>query len=642
MLELGEHDPRELGPYRLRAVVGDGGMGRVYLGTSPAGRVVAVKVIAPGLANQPGYRQRFAREAKHALAVSGLYTASVVDADTEGENPYIATEFVPAPSLADSVRTAGPLPAASVFALGGGLAEALAAIHRAGLLHRDVKPHNILLAEDGPVVIDFGIALGEATALTAEGSTIGTPGYIAPEVLHGHAATPASDVFSLACALVYAARGTGPFGEGDPLSVAHRTVSQPPDLTGTPEPIQALVSPLLDRDRTQRPTPAQVLDQISRTSGTAVLRDAVWLPEGVQTLLHQRRSEVQQLLGSQVSAAPSPLPIPSPTPPPASSPTLGSTQPPSSALASGPALGSGEPPSPAPTSGAAPVPSPALAPSPAPGLSPMPAPSPAPMPGATQPPSPMPVPYGTAAYSQPVAGHMMSPPLPPTRVSPEYFSPGPPATRDRRRGGLVVAGVVGALVVVGAVLIAVIPRGSTPSGSQQTSLSANSPAASGSPTGRAAASLGAGSGGSAGGTGNSAGTGDSSGGTGYQPGTYTENLRLAEDTLGNTVTLQSIVVNSDGTVEAKIFYAASIASEWGCAFSTAREAALTTENGTTDYSTGSDCTRDPSRTWYMTPGQTYGNTEYFAHPPTGTGPWTMTISTREFQGTTPGFTIPTT
>ena len=321
MLGLGGDDPTRLGPYRLRAVIGDGGMGRVYLATSPGGRAVAVKVIARGLADQPNYRERFAREARAAMAVSGLYTASVVDADTTGERPYIATEYVPAPSLADTVKALGPLPPATVSALAGGLAEALAAIHRAGLVHRDVKPHNILLAPDGPVVIDFGIALVDEaqTSLTAVGMAVGSPGYIAPEVLSGQEPSAATDMFGLACALVYAARGVGPFGKGEPLVIAHRTVSQDPDLSGLPDFVVSLVRPLLARDPAARPTPAQLLEHLAIVGQDVVLHDALWLPEDVRALLGRKRAEVQRLLGAE-SSPPTPLPYATPPRPPLTPP----------------------------------------------------------------------------------------------------------------------------------------------------------------------------------------------------------------------------------------------------------------------------------------------------------------------------------
>ena len=315
MLGLGGDDPQRLGPYRLRAVIGDGGMGRVYLATSPAGRAVAVKVIGPGMAEQPGYRERFAREARAAMAVSGLYTASVVDADTAGEHPYIATEYVPAPSLAESVAETGPLPPQAVFALAGGLAEALTAIHRAGLVHRDIKPHNILLAADGPVVIDFGIARGDETSITTTGMTVGTPGYMAPEVLHGQDPSPASDVFALGSVLVYAARGTGPYGTGDPLLIVQRSANGEPDLSGLPPEVRSLVTPMLNRDPARRPTPAQLLQHVSLSS-SVVLHDGLWLPDGVRNLLSRRKRELQQALSSAGPAAAGMDPTAAELPPP--------------------------------------------------------------------------------------------------------------------------------------------------------------------------------------------------------------------------------------------------------------------------------------------------------------------------------------
>ena len=561
MLGLGGDEPRQLGPYRLRAVVGGGGMGQVYLGTSPAGRAVAVKVIGSGLAAEPGYRQRFAREARAAMAVSGLYTASVVDADTEGEHPYIATEFVAAPSLAESVKSAGPLPTASVFALAAGLAEALAAIHRAGLVHRDVKPHNILLAADGPVVIDFGIALGDGTALTATGTTIGTAGYIAPEVLGGHDPTSASDVFSLGCVLVYAARGVGPYGTGDPLSLTHRTVSQPPDLTGTPEAVSTLVKPLLERDPTLRPTPAQLVRQVALTSGTAVLRDAMWLPEEIRVLLERRRAEVQQVLSDHGGRILAPA---------------GATE----HLAAPPAQAPADPHA---------------------------------NPGPQQP-----------LYSvQPIQSTQPPPTqLPPTHLPPTYAPPVPAAARDKRRGGLfAAAGAGGTLLVVGAVATAILltRHDSTPPGPQNTSTSSHS--APGTNSGAAAA--------------------DAQSTRSYKPGSYAENKRLAVDLLGNTATLQSVIVNGDGTVEAKISYTAAVPGEWTCALAVPGEATLTTANGTADASTASDCTRDPAKTWTMTVGQSMVATQYFAHAPDGDGPWTLTLAQREFTGSVSGISIPT-
>src|SRR5690348_10904722 len=181
--ELRRGDPLSVGPYRLLGRLGAGGMGQVFLAQSPGGRLVAVKVIRPELADEPGFRARFAREVSAARKVSGLFTALVVDADAEAELPWLATAYVAGPSLAEAVEEHGPLPVASVRALAAGLAEGLAAIHAAGVVHRDLKPANVLLADDGPRVIDFGISRAvETTMLTlSRDSVIGSPGFLSPE-----------------------------------------------------------------------------------------------------------------------------------------------------------------------------------------------------------------------------------------------------------------------------------------------------------------------------------------------------------------------------------------------------------------------------------------------------------------------------
>ncbi len=190
-------------------------MGQVYLGRSAGGRLVAVKVIRPELAGEPGFRARFAREVAAARNVSGLFTALVVDADADGPVPWLATAYVPGPSLAEAVEAYGPLPAGSVLTLAAGLAEGLAAIHAAGVVHRDLKPSNVMLADDGPRVIDFGISRAmEASVLTQSGTVMGSPGFMSPEQAEGGVVGPPSDVFSLGSVLTFAATGEGPFGEG--------------------------------------------------------------------------------------------------------------------------------------------------------------------------------------------------------------------------------------------------------------------------------------------------------------------------------------------------------------------------------------------------------------------------------------------
>ncbi|MGH3165745.1 MAG: serine/threonine-protein kinase, partial [Trebonia sp.] len=196
------NDPRTVGEFRLRARLGAGGMGRVYLGSSPAGRAVAVKVVHPELAGDPEFRRRFGQEVAAARAVSGMYTAPVVAAGLHDDPPWLATAFVPGPSLADLVSRHGPLPESAVWRLAAGLTEALEAVHSRSLVHRDLKPGNVLVAEDGPHLIDFGISRAlDGTSLTRTGMVVGTPGYMSPEQAEGRPAAPASDVFSLGCVL---------------------------------------------------------------------------------------------------------------------------------------------------------------------------------------------------------------------------------------------------------------------------------------------------------------------------------------------------------------------------------------------------------------------------------------------------------
>jgi hypothetical protein len=273
--ELAPGDPERIGPYRLRGRLGAGGMGRVYLGLSPGGRAVAVKVIRAELAQDPEFRARFRREVTVARTVSGLYTAPVLDADADGPEPWLATAYVPGPSLADAVTRHGPLPAASVLMLAAGLAEALSAIHGAGVVHRDLKPANVLLAADGPRVIDFGISrAGEASALTHTGLVVGSPGFMSPEQAEGRDVGPPSDVFSLGAVLAFAATGQGPFGSGSTPALVYRVVHNPPDLDLVPAGIRPLVERCLAKDPAARPTAATLL------AGAAYpVQD--WLPEPV-------------------------------------------------------------------------------------------------------------------------------------------------------------------------------------------------------------------------------------------------------------------------------------------------------------------------------------------------------------------------
>jgi serine/threonine protein kinase len=275
MVELAPGDPERIGPYRLRGRLGAGGMGRVYLGLSPGGRSVAVKVIRADLAQDAEFRARFRREVAVARTVSGLFTAPVIDADTDGPVPWLATAYVSGPSLADAVSQHGPLPPASVLALARGLAEALSAIHAAGVVHRDLKPANVLLAEDGPRVIDFGISRAvEASVLTHTGLVVGSPGFMSPEQAEGREVGPPSDIFSLGAVLAFAATGQGPFGSGSTPALVYRVVHSGPQLDLMPAEVRSLAERCLAKDPALRPTAADLL-------AAAAYPAAGWLPEPV-------------------------------------------------------------------------------------------------------------------------------------------------------------------------------------------------------------------------------------------------------------------------------------------------------------------------------------------------------------------------
>ncbi|MDT0441376.1 bifunctional serine/threonine-protein kinase/ABC transporter substrate-binding protein [Streptomyces johnsoniae] len=278
-LEAG--DPERVGRYQVLARLGSGGMGRVFLARSPGGRPVAVKVVRAELAEDPQFRGRFAREVAAARCVNGFFTAGVVDADPEGTPPWLATAYVPGLPLNDAVTAHGPWPEASVRALGGALAEALEAIHAAGVVHRDLKPSNVLLAGDGPRVIDFGISLAiTGTSLTQTGAIVGTPGFIAPEQLRGAGAGPASDVFALGAVLVYAVTGTGPFGSGLAHEVNFRAAYEPADLTRMPDGgLRELVGRCLEKDPERRPGVAELVERLGDDAGGLAALD--WLPEAV-------------------------------------------------------------------------------------------------------------------------------------------------------------------------------------------------------------------------------------------------------------------------------------------------------------------------------------------------------------------------
>ncbi|MDQ0935146.1 serine/threonine-protein kinase [Streptomyces turgidiscabies] len=348
-LEAG--DPEQVGRYRIVARLGAGGMGRVYLGRSPGGRAVAVKVVRSELAEDGEFRRRFAREVAAARRVNGVFTAGVVDADPDGSPAWLATAYVPGVALGDAVTAHGPWPQGPVLALGAGLAEALEAIHAADVVHRDLKPSNILLAADGPRVIDFGISVAhEASALTRTGMVVGTPGFMSPEQLTGKPIGPASDVFSLGAVLAFTATGSGPFGTGSGHALSFRVVYEEPDLQQLPPVLRSVVARCLAKRPDRRPTVATLLEQLAEAAaeeagageeagaaeeaeaaGEAAAGEAVthtptqpgWLPAPVAATLHSRTTTH----GPTVPPAPAPARQPDPTPvlAPASAPALTET-----------------------------------------------------------------------------------------------------------------------------------------------------------------------------------------------------------------------------------------------------------------------------------------------------------------------------
>src|SRR5262245_2146269 len=296
MKPLSADDPRVIGEYRLRAQLGAGGMGRVYLGLSPAGRAVAIKVVHPDLASDADFLRRFGQEVAAARAVSGIYTAPVVASGLNERPPWLATAFVPGPPLDQVVAENGPLPEQALWPLLAGLVEALQAIHACGVVHRDLKPANVLLATDGPRVIDFGIArAADGTSLTAAGVVFGTPGYMSPEQAEGRGAGPASDVFALGCVVAYAAAGMGPFGTGTAAAILYRVVHAQPVLDGVPPRFRPVIAACLAKDPAARPSlralSGMIAGGMDATGPSAV---AFW-PSSVARLIgaHQARLEEQ-------------------------------------------------------------------------------------------------------------------------------------------------------------------------------------------------------------------------------------------------------------------------------------------------------------------------------------------------------------
>ncbi|MFJ4870493.1 PQQ-binding-like beta-propeller repeat protein [Streptomyces sp. NPDC088757] len=319
MEQLTQHDPRRIGPFEVLGRLGAGGMGLVYLARSASGRRVAIKTVRTELAEDQLFRVRFTREVEAARAVSGFYTAAVVDADPRAAVPWLATAYVPAPSLEEIVNECGPLPAQAVRWLAAGVAEALQSIHGAGLVHRDLKPSNVLVVEDGPRVIDFGIASGVSnTRLTMTNVAVGTPAYMSPEQARdSRSVTGASDVFSLGSMLVFAATGHAPYHGANPVETVFMLLREGPDLEGLPDELRPLIESCMQMDVTRRPSPADLQAQLaphlfgpgSDDSGTA----SAWLPLSATAMIERRRG------GGRTPTAP-PVPAVPPPPPPSDPP----------------------------------------------------------------------------------------------------------------------------------------------------------------------------------------------------------------------------------------------------------------------------------------------------------------------------------
>ncbi|QEV03966.1 serine/threonine protein kinase [Streptomyces viridifaciens] len=305
MRALGSDDPRRVGAYRLLRRLGSGGMGRVYLGRTAGGRTVAVKVVRTELADDPEFRARFRQEVAAARRVGSTWTAPVLDADTEGEQPWVATGYVAGPALADAVQEHGPLPEDSVRALGVGLAGALAHVHGLGLVHRDVKPSNVLLTLDGPRLIDFGIAraLDATSGFTRSGYVVGSPGFMSPEQANGQIVGPAGDVFSLGAVLAFAASGVHPFGEGVSAAVLlYRVLHEEPDVAGLPEPLRETVLDCLAKDPAARPTPQRLAARLDPDGAAAArLSRGDWLPPALAAGVGRSAVELLDLEGAEAA-----------------------------------------------------------------------------------------------------------------------------------------------------------------------------------------------------------------------------------------------------------------------------------------------------------------------------------------------------
>ena len=282
---MADRTPERLGPYRVVRRLGEGGMGVVYLAAGASQVPVAVKALHPGMAQEENARRRMAREVETMQRVRSRYVAEVLDADLGGDPPYIVTRYVPGLTLDEVVGSGGPLAGPALARLAFGLAEALSAVHAAGVVHRDLKPGNVMISDGEPVVIDFGIAhLPETTRLTLTGMFMGTPGYLAPEVIEGKESGPASDVHSWAATVAFAATGRPPYGTGPFETIFYRIMHGAPDLDTMPEPLRAIISAALARNPASRPSAAEIGRQVGALDPQSLIPGppavATRLPDG--------------------------------------------------------------------------------------------------------------------------------------------------------------------------------------------------------------------------------------------------------------------------------------------------------------------------------------------------------------------------
>ncbi|MFI6520169.1 serine/threonine-protein kinase [Spirillospora sp. NPDC050679] len=402
-----------IGHYRVLRTLGEGGMGVVYLGADPEGRNVAIKVLRPAVAGDATARRRLAREVDSMRRVHSPHVAEILDADVTAERPYIVTQYVPGRTLEEVVEESGPIYASGLQRLAVGLASALSAIHGAGIVHRDMKPGNVMLVDGEPIVIDFGIAqAADATRLTATGMVIGTPGYLAPEIIEGEEAGPPSDVHAWAGTLAYAATGRPPFGSGTFESIFYKIMQNTPDLDGAPEALLPLLRSAMARNPAERPTAVHLVQLARRLHIEATITD--------QTLVDERVDEH----ATRVDTGPGP------TPGPGTEETSPDHSRSFNASSHMPAPPPGPPPGPA---ASAPVPAPVPAqPKDFKGLLPPAAPPPVP--------PPAPAPYEARPYeSQPYESQQYERPQPYERRPPAAYAPPPyqdrqppPAEQDRR------------------------------------------------------------------------------------------------------------------------------------------------------------------------------------------------------------------